>query len=92
MLSTVLRSETAIRMSIHIMDAFVAMRRFYQAQDMLNYNLTVATTKLQFAIRRLQPPNYKTIKIIYRTFASGLSTGQELLPLQGVWGKTCERM
>lgn len=28
MLSTVLRSETAIRMSIHIMDAFVAMRRF----------------------------------------------------------------
>ena len=29
MLSTVLRSETAIRMSIHIMDAFVAMRRFY---------------------------------------------------------------
>ena len=29
MLSTVLRSETAIRMSIHIMDAFVAMRRFF---------------------------------------------------------------
>ena len=28
MLSTVLRSETAIRMSIRIMDAFVAMRRF----------------------------------------------------------------
>ena len=28
MLSMVLRSETAIRMSIHIMDAFVAMRRF----------------------------------------------------------------
>ena len=28
MLSTVLRSETAIRISIRIMDAFVAMRRF----------------------------------------------------------------
>ncbi len=28
MLSTVLRSETAIRMSIRIMDAFVAMRRY----------------------------------------------------------------
>lgn len=28
MLSTVLRSETAIRVSIRIMDAFVAMRRF----------------------------------------------------------------
>ena len=28
MLSTVLRSETAIRVRIRIMDAFVAMRRF----------------------------------------------------------------
>ena len=30
MLSTVLRSETAIRVSIRIMDAFVAMRRFLE--------------------------------------------------------------
>lgn len=29
MLSAVLKSETAIKMSIHIMNAFVNLRRFY---------------------------------------------------------------
>ena len=73
MLSTVLRSETAIRVSIRIMDAFVAMRRFLTTNDVYHIGASIkdlgkkwfafskmdilTPTELVERINKSQPPN-----------------------------------
>ncbi len=52
MLSSVLRSETAIKVSIQIMDAFVAMRKFiYKNAEIFNRLDSVETKQLEFQIK-----------------------------------------
>ena len=61
MLSTVLRSETAIRISIRIMDAFVAMRRFmvtnaevFQRLSTMKYHQLEMQQHLQESDKRIK--------------------------------------
>ena len=61
MLSTVLRSETAIRISIRIMDAFVAMRRFmvtnaevFQRLSTMKYHQLEMQQHLQESDKRIE--------------------------------------
>ena len=54
MLSAVLRSETAIRMSIHIMNAFVAMRRFVQSNGLLFQRLDTLEVKQLETDRKME--------------------------------------
>ena len=61
MLSTVLRSETAIRVSIRIMDAFVAMRRFmvtnaevFQRLSTMEYHQLEMQQHLQESDKRIE--------------------------------------
>ena len=60
-LSTVLRSETAIRVSIRIMDAFVAMRRFmvtnaevFQRLSTMEYHQLEMQQHLQESDKRIE--------------------------------------
>ena len=61
MLSTILRSETAIRVSIRIMDAFVAMRRFmvtnaevFQRLSTMEYHQLEMQQHLQESDKRIE--------------------------------------
>ena len=61
MLSTVLRSETAIRISIRIMDAFVAIRRFmvtnaeaFQRLSTMEYHQLEMQQHLQESDKRIE--------------------------------------
>ena len=61
MLSTVIRSETAIRVSIRIMDAFVAMRRFmvtnaeaFQRLSTMEYHQLEMQQHLQESDKRIE--------------------------------------
>ena len=61
MLSTVLRSETAIRVSIRIMDAFVAMRRFMVTNAEVFQRLsTIAYSTLNEILNARRPVTEKT--------------------------------
>ena len=60
-LSTVIRSETAIRVSIRIMDAFVAMRRFmvtnaeaFQRLSTMEYHQLEMQQHLQESDKRIE--------------------------------------
>lgn len=79
MLSTVLRSETAIRMSIRIMDAFVAMRRFmttnaeiFQCLSTMEYH--------QLEMQQHQQETDKRIDEVFRRLDEGNAK-----PKQGVF-------
>ena len=54
MLSTVLRSETAVNVSIHIMDAFTAMRHFIASNAQVFQRLEVAATHHGYCLYRLR--------------------------------------
>ncbi len=72
MLSTVLRSETAVQVSIRIMDAFVAMRRFLFSNAQLFQRIKVIETK--------QDKTEKKVDEIFERLGSG-----ELQPKQGIF-------
>lgn len=61
MLSSVLRSETAVKVSIHIMDAFVAMRRFitlnaqvFQRLDSLEIKQLETDKKMEKVLKEIE--------------------------------------
>lgn len=72
MLSTVLRSETAIRVSIRIMDAFVAMRRFmvtnaevFQRLSTMEYHQLEMQQHLQETDKRIESVTESFLAIIH---------------------------
>ena len=72
MLSTVLRSETAIRVSIRIMDAFVAMRRFmvtnaevFQRLSTMEYHQLEMQQHLQESDKRIESVTELFLAIIH---------------------------
>ena len=72
MLSTVLRSETAIRVSIRIMDAFVAMRRFmvtnaevFQRLSTMEYHQLEMLRHLQETDKRIESVTESFLAIIH---------------------------
>ena len=72
MLSTVLRSETAIRVSIRIMDAFVAMRRFmvtnaevFQCLSTMEYHQLEMQQHLQETDKRIESVTESFLAIIH---------------------------
>ena len=72
MLSTVLRSETAIRVSIRIMDAFVAMRRFmvtnaevFQRLSTMEYHQLEMQQHLQESDKRIESVTESFLAIIH---------------------------
>ena len=79
MLSTVLRSETAIRMSIRIMDAFVAMRRFMTTNAEIFQRLST-TEYHQLEMQQHQQETDKRIDEVFRRLDEGNAK-----PKQGVF-------
>ena len=79
MLSTVLRSETAIRMSIHIMDAFVAMRRFMTTNSEVFQRLSTMEYH-QLEMLQHQQETDKRIDEVFRRLDEGNAK-----PKQGVF-------
>lgn len=79
MLSTVLRSETAIRMSIHIMDAFVAMRRFMTTNAEIFQRLSTMEYH-QLEMQQHQQETDKRIDEVFRRLDEGYAK-----PKQGVF-------
>ena len=79
MLSTVLRSETAIRMSIHIMDAFVAMRRFMTTNSEVFRRLSTMEYH-QLEMLQHQQKTDKRIDEVFRRLDEGNAK-----PKQGVF-------
>ena len=79
MLSTVLRSETAIRMSIHIMDAFVAMRRFMTTNAEIFQRLSTMEYH-QLEMQQHQQETDKRIDEVFRRLDEGNAK-----PKQGVF-------
>ncbi len=72
MLSTVLRSETAIRVSMRIMDAFVAMRRFmvtnaevFQRLSTMEYHQLEMQQHLQESDKRIESVTESFLAIIH---------------------------
>ena len=72
MLSTVLRSETSIRVSIRIMDAFVAMRRFmvtnaevFQRLSTMEYHQLEMQQHLQESDKRIESATESFLAIIH---------------------------
>ena len=72
MFSTVLRSETAIRVSIRIMDAFVAMRRFmvtnaevFQRLSTMEYHQLEMQQHLQESDKRIESVTESFLAIIH---------------------------
>ena len=72
MLSTVLRSETAIRVRIRIMDAFVAMRRFmvtnaevFQRLSTMEYHQLEMQQHLQESDKRIESVTESFLAIIH---------------------------
>ena len=82
MLSTVLRSETAIRVSIRIMDAFVAMRRFivtnaevFQRLSTMEYHQLEMQQHQQETDKRIEDMHRLTLKhSVYHMTASFVQT------------------
>ena len=79
MLSTVLRSETAIRVSIRIMDAFVAMRRFmvtnaevFQRLSTMEYHQQEMQQHLQETDKRIESVTESFLAIIHNNIVSPL--------------------
>ena len=70
MLSTVLRSETAIRMSIRIMDAFVAMRRFMTTNAEIFQRLSTMEYH-QLEMQQHQQETDKRIDEVFRRLDEG---------------------
>lgn len=79
MLSTVLRSETAIRMSIRIMDAFVAMRRFITTNAEIFQRLSTMEYH-QLEMQQHQQETDKRIDEVFRRLDEGNAK-----PKQGVF-------
>ena len=79
MLSTVLRSETAIRVSIRIMDAFVAMRRFITTNAEVFQRLS-AIEYYQLEMQQHQQETDKRIDEVFRRLDEGNAK-----PKQGVF-------
>lgn len=79
MLSTVLRSQTAIRMSIHIMDAFVAMRRFITTNAEIFQRLSTMEYH-QLEMQQHQQETDKRIDEVFRRLDEGNAK-----PKQGVF-------
>ncbi len=79
MLSTILRSETAIRMSIHIMDAFVAMRRFMTTNAEIFQRLSTMEYH-QLEMQQHQQETDKRIDEVFRRLDEGYAK-----PKQGVF-------
>lgn len=79
MLSTVLRSETAIRMSIRIMDAFVAMRRFMTTNAEIFQRLSTMEYH-QLEMQQHQQETDKRIDEVFRRLDEGYAK-----PKQGVF-------
>ena len=79
MLSTVLRSETAIRVSIRIMDAFVAMRRFMVTNAEVFQRLSTMEYH-QLEIQQHQQETDKRIEEVFRRLDKGNAK-----PKQGVF-------
>lgn len=79
MLSTVLRSETAIRMSIRIMDAFVAMRRFMTSNAEVFQRLSTMEYH-QLEMQQHQQETDKRIDEVFRRLDEGT-----VKPKQGVF-------
>ena len=82
MLSTVLRSETAIRVSIRIMDAFVAMRRFMVTNAEVFQRLSTMEYH-QLEIQQHQQETDKRIEEVFRRLDEGNAK-----PKQGVFYRT----
>ena len=82
MLSTVLRSETAIRVSIRIMDAFVAMRRFMVTNAEVFQRLSTMEYH-QLEIQQHQQETDKRIEEVFRRLDKGNAK-----PKQGVFYRT----
>ena len=79
MLSTVLRSETAICVSIRIMDAFVAMRRFmvtnaevFQRLSTMEYHQLEMQQHLQETDKRIESVTESFLAIIHNNIVSPL--------------------
>ena len=79
MLSTVLRSKTAIRVSIRIMDAFVAMRRFmvtnaevFQRLSTMEYHQLEMQQHLQETDKRIESVTESFLAIIHNNIVSPL--------------------
>ena len=79
MLSTVLRSETAIRVSIRIMDAFVAMRRFmvtnaevFQRLSTMEYHQLEMQQHQQETDKRIKSVTESFLAIIHNNIVSPL--------------------
>ncbi len=79
MLSTVLRSETAIRVSIRIMDAFVAMRRFMTTNAEVFQRLSTMEYH-QLEMQQHQQETDKRIDEVFRRLDGGNAK-----PKQGVF-------
>ena len=79
MLSTVLRSETAIRMSIRIMDAFVAMRRFMMTNAEVFQRLSTMEYH-QLEMQQHQQETDKRIDDVFRRLDEGYAK-----PKQGIF-------
>ena len=79
MLSTVLRSETAIRVSIRIMDAFVAMRRFMVTNAGVFQRLSTMEYH-QLEMQQHQQETDKRIDEVFRRLDEGNAK-----PKQGVF-------
>ena len=79
MLSTVLRSETAIRVSIRIMDAFVAMRRFMVTNAEVFQRLSTMEYH-QLEMQQHQQETDKRIDEVFRRLDEGNAK-----PKQGVF-------
>lgn len=79
MLSTVLRSETAIRMSIRIMDAFVAMRRFMTTNAEVFQRLSTMEYH-QLEMQQHQQETDKRLDEVFRRLDEGNAK-----PKQGVF-------
>ena len=79
MLSSVLRSETAVRMSIRIMDAFVAMRRFVTANAEVFQRLSTMEYH-QLEMQQHQQETDKRIDEVFRRLDEGNAK-----PRQGVF-------
>ncbi len=79
MLSTVLRSETAIRVSIRIMDAFVAMRRFMTTNAEVFQRLSTMEYH-QLEMQEHQQETDKRIDEVFRRLDGGNAK-----PKQGVF-------
>mgnify|MGYP002523828365 CR=1 FL=1 len=82
MLSTVLRSETAIRVSIRIMDAFVAMRRFMTTNAEVFQRLSTMEYH-QLEMQEHQQETDKRIDEVFRRLDGGMRSRSRVFSIMG---------